>query len=121
MGTMRWQDWVELALGIWLAISPWVLGFQDMAFATWNAVLLGLAIIVFAAIELRLPKAWEEWVSLVMGLWLVVSPFVPGFHSALAASWNTFAVGILTALFAAWAMSLDKQIGKWWDQHVTGH
>ncbi len=56
-----------------------------------------------------------------MGLWLVLSPFVLGFQSAVAASWNTFLAGILTALFAAWAMSLDKRIGVWWQQHVAGH
>jgi hypothetical protein len=24
-------------------------------------------------------------------------------------------------LLAAWAMSLDKEIWKWWHDHVTGH
>ncbi len=70
MDTMRWQDWVELALGMWLVVSPVVLGFEQLPLASWNAVILGAAIIAFALAELGLPKLWEEallqikWVNL---------------------------------------------------------
>jgi len=121
MWNMRWQDVIELILGVWLAFSPWTLGFSDMEAATWNAVVLGAAIGIFALLEMGLPRIWEEWISLAMGLWLVASPFVLGFSSHAVASWSTLATGVMIAVFAAWAMSLDKEIGKWWDRHVTGH
>lgn len=121
MGTMRWQDWFELALGVWLGVSPWALGFTDVGAAHWNAVIAGVAIILYAIVELGVPKAWEEWVSIAIGVWLILSPFALGFYSHAVASWNTVVVGILIVVFAAWAMALDKEIGKWWDKHVTGH
>lgn len=121
MSTMRWQDWVNLVLGAYLAASPWGLGFSHHDFATWNAVVLGLAIIVISLIDIDAPASWEEWVNLVLGLWLVVSPLALGFQNEVTPAWSTIIVGILVAMFAAWAMSLDKEIQKWWHEHVTGH
>jgi NADPH-dependent 2,4-dienoyl-CoA reductase/sulfur reductase-like enzyme len=51
MGPKRWQDWTNGILGLWMFVSPWVLG----VFAVGNAAartawILGAAIIVFAGI-----------------------------------------------------------------------
>ena len=121
MSKIRWQDWVEFALGAWLAASPWILGFERVEFAMWNAVILGAAIMIYALVELGIPRAWEEWFSMAMGAWLVVSPFALRFSTDRVASWNTIAVGVLIAVFAAWALALDKEISKWWHDHMMGH
>lgn len=42
-----WEDWTETALGLWLVISPWVLGFDSMA-ARVNAVVIGLVVLTLA-------------------------------------------------------------------------
>lgn len=42
-----WEDWTETALGLWLAISPWVLGF-DSVLARVNAVVIGLVVLTLA-------------------------------------------------------------------------
>jgi hypothetical protein len=121
MGSMRWQDWASLALGAWLAVSPWALGYSERDWATWNAVAVGVALAAYAFIEIDLPKPWEEWVNLVLGVWLMASPLVLGFAAAATAAWNAAFVGVLVILLAAWAMSLDKEIGRWWHDHVAGH
>jgi hypothetical protein len=123
---MRWQDWASLALGAWLAVSPWTLGFSGHDWATWNAVAVGVALTGYAFIEIDLPKPWEEWVNLVLGVWLMASPLVLGFIAEAAAAWNAVFVGVLVIVLAAWAMSLDKEIGRWWHErwwhkNVTGH
>ncbi len=116
----RWQDWAELVLGIWLAASPWVLQFADMELVAWNAWLTGAAVIILSLIELYLPKFWEELVSVLLGLWLVVSPFVLKFRADETVSWNAILVGLLIVAFAVWAMVRDEEFGKWWHDHVTG-
>jgi hypothetical protein len=121
MGSMRWQDWASLILGAWLAVSPWVLGFDESGWATWNAVIIGVAIAAYAFIEIDMPKPWEEWVNLLLGLWLIASPLALGFQAEAVPAWNAMFVGVLAVLLAAWAMSLDKEIWKWWHDHVTGH
>jgi hypothetical protein len=42
-----WEDWTETALGLWLAVSPWVLGF-DSAAARVNAVVIGLVVLTLS-------------------------------------------------------------------------
>jgi hypothetical protein len=50
----EWEEWVNLVLGLWAAISPWVLGFTALAAATTAHVILGLIVAVLAAIEIWL-------------------------------------------------------------------
>lgn len=42
-----WEDWTETALGLWLAVSPWILGFATPS-ARVNAVVSGLVILTLA-------------------------------------------------------------------------
>ncbi len=35
--------------GLWILVSPWVLGFSDIAIAKWSNVILGLMLIVVNA------------------------------------------------------------------------
>ncbi|HEX8741182.1 MAG TPA: SPW repeat protein, partial [Casimicrobiaceae bacterium] len=78
----RWQDWINLLLGIWLFISPWVVGFEggQMA-ASWNAWILGVAIVVFSAIAVSMPQVWEEIINLLLGIWMVISSWIIGVTS----------------------------------------
>jgi len=39
-----WEEWVNLALGAWLIISPFVLGYSSLATPAWNHVIVGLLI-----------------------------------------------------------------------------
>ena len=43
-----WEEWTNIALGLWLLVSPWVLGFSKSAALMWNAVIFGVLILVFA-------------------------------------------------------------------------
>jgi hypothetical protein len=49
----RWEKWIVLALGLWLAISPWLLGFHNATAMKIN-VGVGLLVAYFAALELFL-------------------------------------------------------------------
>jgi len=40
----RWQDWANLVLGVWLILSPWLLGFSGIPSAMWNAVIVGVVV-----------------------------------------------------------------------------
>lgn len=121
MFTKRWQDWVNLALGLWLFGSPWFLGYAaGMEKAAWNAYVMGTAIVVFAAVAVYMPKVWEEWLNMALGVWMIVSPYALGFHSHMVAGINAVIVGVLVTAFATWAMMLDKEMAKWWhDRHST--
>ena len=118
---MKWQDWAGLLLGLWLAISPWVLGFSEQQAATANAAVIGITLAVVSLFEVGLSELADEGLKVAAGLWLVCSPLVLGYGASHLATTNAVVVGILMALFAAWAMSLDKEIARWWHEHVAGH
>ena len=48
-----WEEWLNLAVGLWALISPWVLGFQGTTAMTVH-VLIGIAVAALAAIEIWL-------------------------------------------------------------------
>ena len=55
-----------------------------------------------------------EWFNLGAGLWLVAAPFMLGFGGTPLPAVNCISVGAMVAALAASALSLDKEIEKWW-------
>jgi len=49
----NWAEWANVALGIWLVVSPWLLGFTHTR-AMHFSIAIGAAITYFALIELWL-------------------------------------------------------------------
>jgi len=46
-----WEEWVNLVVGLWTIVSPWLLGFQATTAMTVH-VIIGVLVAVLAAIEL---------------------------------------------------------------------
>jgi hypothetical protein len=101
----QWEDWANLVLGVWLCVSPWVLQLaSDETIVTQNAVLIGFLLIVTEVATLVSFRVWEEWISVVLGAWLVISPWVLGV-TALVPMANFVIVGLVVlvlALYEIW-------------------
>jgi hypothetical protein len=80
----QWQDWCSWGLGIWLCISPWALRFDLEPGATRAAVATGFLLILTEAVTLSVFRAWEEWINVVLGAWLIAAPWLLGVASAAA-------------------------------------
>ena len=48
----QWEEWANVLVGIWVAISPWVLGFTSLTTATSNAVIVGILAVCLAGWDL---------------------------------------------------------------------
>lgn len=112
--TTRWQEWAGFALGLWLAVSPWIAGYAAHDAATANAVFVGLALALGSHFAAALDEVSAEWLSLAAGLWLTAAPFVLDFSAAAVPTANCIAVGTFVAALAFSALSLDKEIEKLW-------
>lgn len=44
----RWQNWLAALVGIWVFISPWVLGTTTSAPTEWNAWIFGVVAVILA-------------------------------------------------------------------------
>lgn len=38
---MRWIHRIEVVIGVWILVSPWVLGYASSETALWNSVVAG--------------------------------------------------------------------------------
>jgi len=48
---MKALNWVLVLAGIWLIISPWVLGYSSLAGAMGNSVILGVIVGVIGLVQ----------------------------------------------------------------------
>jgi hypothetical protein len=94
-------DVINLALGAWLFLTPWIFGFVAEPSASWNAWLSGLVIGALAIAALVAFAEWEEWINLLLGAWVAAAPWIVGFASHATATRLHILVGIAVAIVAA--------------------
>lgn len=117
----RWQDWIVLALAVWLFVSPWVLQFGTgvqsslpgadapggpiaaVSHAAWNAWVLAVIVGLVAIAALSRIEIWQEWVNLLLGIWIFVAPWALDFTAVgtRSAAWDHWAVGALIFIVSA--------------------
>jgi len=99
-------DIANLVLGAFLFFSPWMFGF-DAGKVSENAFVSGIVIAVLAIAALAAFAVWEEWLNLIVGLWVLISPWVLGFQGTTAMTVLVI-VGAAVAILAAieiWILS----------------
>jgi len=117
----RWQDILNLVLGIGVGISPWLLGYAEtLPAATWNAVIVGVAIVVLAAIDIDVPAQWEEWSIVALGAWLAVSTYVFGLIELRMAAMVTIGAALAIVVLGLWALFGAGALRRP-DDHAHGH
>lgn len=58
---------------------------------------------------------WQDAATLILGIWLIVSPWAVGFYDLSAAMWNGVLGGIVLALFALAALVNYREWEEWID------
>lgn len=109
MDSKKAQDWLNLVLAVALLVSPWVIGFAVETMPAWNAWIVGIVLGALAITALSAFAEWEEWANLVLGLWLIVSPWLLQFAANMNAMWTRVVLGALVAAVSAWALWDNRQ------------
>ena len=91
------SSWVNILLGIWVIISPFVLGIHS-AKGIWNSIVVGVVVGILALIRWGVRQPGWSWLNLILGIWLVLSPFV--LFLGTAAMWNNVILGVVIAAAA---------------------
>lgn len=114
----RWQDWVNLILGIWLFISPWCL--HATMTPAWNLWVLGVIVVVMALWALASPAmAFPEWVNVIAGIWLFIAPWVLGFYTvSYASAWDQWIVGVIVFILSIWVATTMGGTSSTTHRHV---
>jgi hypothetical protein len=99
----RWQDWAEVVLGVVAVLSP--LWMTTTSTVTWTMVVLGGLIALDGLFSLAMPGVMVgEYVQIVLGVLMFISPWVMGFTDLNTAMWTAFIIGALTAVVGAVAL-----------------
>ncbi len=58
---------------------------------------------------------WQDWVSLVLGVLLFISPWVFNTLTNGSSSWNAWIVGVIGVILALWALAFlsTAVIAEW--------
>lgn len=116
----HWQDPLNVLMGAWLVLSPWILRYQDQTTPWINGIVIGLALIAASLGATFMPRAWEDWTEGVLGLWMIVSPWVLAFSMHMDATRNAVASGVVILVLALWVLATDKDYSVGWHK-PTAH
>jgi len=115
-GSSGWRreailDVYILVCGIFLFVSPWLFGFVHRSGGV-DAELVGAGIIAVSIAAIVAFAMWEEWVSLALGAWLIVAPWVLGFaHSrAMHVSIGVGIVVVYLAFLEIWLVRESRAV-----------
>jgi hypothetical protein len=111
MRVKHWQDPLNGLLGIWLIISPWVLGFTGTGRPMATTIVAGIILLASSIIAMATPHAWEEWVDTILGILLIISPYALRFAGEHAARENAVICGIVMIVLSLWVLGTDQQFG----------
>ena len=107
MRTSNRINWVVAILGVWEIIAPFVLGYVTVRPPFWNNIIFGAALLVLSVWSALSASVTVDrtldWIDAVIGIWLIVAPFVLGYTTVTAALWNDIIVGIVVVVLSAWA------------------
>ena len=94
---MRWTSWAALALGLWLIVAPFALGYTAIS-SGWNDVTVGFLLAGMAgwAALAKRPTVAVTLSSIVgvAGLWVAIASFVFAHLPPAVVLWNDVIVGV---------------------------
>jgi len=101
---------IDLIIGIWLCICPWLLGYSG-TLANWDDCAVGLVIVAFSLYVLFLKADsptpnWPFLTNSVLGAWLIISGIFVFGQISVANQWNDIILGILVAFFSLFATQI---------------
>ena len=103
---MKRRILLNLILGLWLMISPFVLVTLNHTIlkTLWEDLLLGFGIAAFSLCRLLSRKedeiALSDWFVTALGFITLINPFLYSYFKLKAAAWNNLSVGALVLLLA---------------------
>jgi hypothetical protein len=102
------------ALGAWAAIAPFVFPWDVCAWVYGAGIIPGALVFLLSGAFVLRPKkglAILCWLSALLGLWLIVSPFIAGYLFVLDVVWANILPGALILVLGAVTGFLASRAG----------
>src|SRR5262249_45032923 len=105
MAAARTASIFNVAAGAWLIVSPFVLAYTTLPAAMWDSIIVGIVVLILAWARAARPErnVGLSWLNLLLGLWVIVSPFALTYSAFLRVTWNDLVVGAIVVILAIWS------------------
>ena len=120
-----WEDWLGMLLGVLIVVSPWFPtqgGHEvidaDRSYVILNTFVVGMMVFGLAQLEYVALRRWEEVAAILVGLWLIASPYIFGYHGDGMLRFYHSTLGGLVLLLAALQLWQDWDLS---DQDMLKH
>jgi len=120
-----WEDWFGMLLGLLIVVSPWfplqpaneVMN-AERGNMILNTFVVGMLVFGLAQLEYVALQRWEEVGEIVLGLWLIASPWIFGYSGdEFLQVWHVM-LGAVVVLLGALQLWQDWHLS---DQELAKH
>ncbi len=103
---------LTLLAAVYVAMSPWLIGYQGTTKLTVNALIVGGTIGLLAmGFGCALDRTHGmTWTLPVLGVWLVISPWIYASGSTAGVMWSHVISGALVAVLGMYAMYFGMRV-----------
>ena len=120
-----WEDWCGMLLGVLIVLSPWFpaeTGHEvvdaERSLVILNTFTIGILVFGLAQLEYVALQRWEEVTAILLGLWLIASPYLFGYSDDDMLRFYHSSFGGLVVLLAALQLWQDWDLS---DQDLLKH
>ena len=110
--TIKTVSGLDAIAGLWQITAPFFLGYSGIVSATWNDIILGVAVLLLAGsreVGENFKVSWPSWVNALIGVWFVIAPFAFGYSDNSTATMNDIIMGMVIAVLATWSALATPQ------------
>lgn len=96
---------LDIIAGLWLIVSPFFLAYGNLSRAMANDVILGIIIGILALVRFTgaYREGWISWVNVLLGIWVLISPWALGYADNSVVMRNNVILGIIVILLSGWS------------------
>jgi hypothetical protein len=100
---------INLLLGIWTFVSPWIYGAAGNGNA-WNNWIVGALVAIFAATRLSSARGAQGlgWANMILGAWIFASPWIFGYTANSGRFINSLCVGVVIFVLSIYGASAHR-------------
>lgn len=114
-----WEDWFGMLLGVLIVVSPWFPfpahepADGERSIIILNTFVVGMLVFGLAQLEYVALQRWEEVGEILLGLWLIASPFLFGYADDQSLQIWHAVLGAVVALLGVFQL--------WQDWNLSDH
>ena len=113
MKTAKGLSWVIAVAGLWEILAPFIIGYSSTTAAMVDAIILGILLLGLglwaALVNSEGTIKGLSWTNGVLGLWVLLAPFILSYSKTTGAMVNDIIIGILVVILGVWAALAAKK------------